>query len=358
MIFCGDVSVTDITTSFFDACDVKALFGDVLEVFQKEERVVINLECALTDSEEKIKKMGPALKGSVKAAKALKEAGVTDCGLSNNHILDYGTAGLRNTIEALEKNGILWTGAGENEADSRKNHTVEVGGKYITIIAVSEHEYAYALADRMGARPYDPYDTMEDIRKAKETANYVVVMYHGAKEYCTVPSPRVRKLCQAMVKNGADLVMTQHSHCIGCHEKYLNGEIVYGMGNFHFVKYPNRVVFNRGLMLRVDIENDFHIQYIPVVSTSTGIRLANQAEKEEILGAFEEVSITLHNGEWLKRWQDFCLSNREWYEKVVKNVYLASDENTCREMFAHYLDSEAHTDVLHELYKTWNHINK
>ena len=347
MILCGDVSVSQITAPYFDACDVEALFSDVLDEFQKEQRIVVNLECALTDSGTAINKCGPCIKGSMQAAKALKMAGITDCGLANNHTLDYGIRGLRDTVKALEDNGILWTGIGENEEDSRKNHFIEAEGKRIGIVAVGEHEYTYALPNRIGIRPYDPYDTMEDIKKAKEEADYVVVMYHGAKEYSVVPSPRVRKLCQAMIKNGADLVMTQHSHCIGCHEKFLNGEIVYGMGNFHFVKYPDRVVFNRGLMLKLDIEKDYKLTYIPVVSTTTGIRMADESEKKEILDAFEEVSATLHNGEWLKLWHDFCMNNRKTYENAVKNAYKESEEmwseemsftERRREMFCHCLE--------------------
>lgn len=367
MIFCGDVSVTQITAPYFDACDVESLFSDVLEEFRKEKKIVVNLECALTDSGKAINKCGPCLKGSMQAAKVLKMAGITDCGLANNHAFDYGIQGLRDTVKALEENGILWTGIGENEQDSRKNHFIEEEGIRVGIVAVGEHEYTYALPNRMGIRPYDPYDTMEDIRKAKEEADYVVVMYHGAKEYSKVPSPRVRKLCQAMIKNGADLVMTQHSHCIGCHEKFQNGEIVYGMGNFHFVKYPDRVEFNRGLMLKLDIKNGYKITYVPTVSTDKGIRLADERERKEILEAFEDVSATLHNGEWLNLWHDFCESNRETYEGVVKNAYIESKDiwkgeitftEIRRQKFCHFLDTEAHMDVWRELYKTWNHINE
>ena len=358
MILCGDVCPTHITESYFDKCDVEALFSDVINEFKKADRVIINLECALTTSENEIKKFGPNLKGPVNTAKALKMAGVTDCGLSNNHTFDFGVEGFEDTINALKENGIYCTGFGDNEEDSRKNHLIEVKGKKIAIVAVCEHEYSYALADRIGARPYDPYDTMEDIRDAKKEADYVVVMYHGAKEYSEVPSPRVRKLCQAMIKNGADLVMTQHSHCIGCREKFSGGEIVYGMGNFHFVKYPDKPVFNKGLMIKVDIEDDFSLTYIPTVSTDTGIRLANDEEKKEMLDAFEKVSETLHNGKWLDLWNEFCVSNAELYNNVVKNTYLATEENDNIELFSHFLDCEAHTDVWRELFKTWNHTNE
>lgn len=354
----GDVCVTYITEEYFEKCDVKSLFRDVLDVFAEEERVVINLECVLTESENAIKKFGPNLKGPLNTAKALKMAGITDCGLSNNHTFDFGIEGLMDTVKALEDNGILWTGIGENESDSRKNHIIKIDGKRIAIVAVCEHEYTYALENRIGARPYDPYDTMEDIRRAKEDSDYVVVMYHGAKEYCSVPSPRVRKLCQAMIKNGADLVMTQHSHCIGCHEKYLHGEIIYGTGNFHFVKYPDKIEFNRGLMIKLDVKNGFAINLIPTVSTNTGIRLADDSEKREILDEFEAISQSLHNGKWLGIWHDFCETNSELYNNVVKNTYLDAENNTHRELFAHFLDCEAHTDVWRELFKTWNHTNE
>lgn len=358
MILCGDVCVTPASEPSFANCDTKALFADILDVFAKEDRVVVNLECAITESENAIKKIGPNLKGPINTAKALKLAGVTDCGLANNHTFDFGIEGLEDTVKALDDNGILWTGIGISDEDSRKNHYIETAGKKIAIVAVCEHEYSYALSDRIGARPYDPYDTMEDIRDAKEKADYVIVMYHGAKELCAVPSPRVRKLCQAMIKNGADLVMTQHSHCIGCREEFMGKEIVYGMGNFNFIHYIDIPEFDEGLMLKLDVENGFAITYIPVVATDTGIRLANEEEKSKLLSRFEEVSKSLHNGEWLNLWHDFCVKNTEEYVGIVKDTYLASADNENEELFAHYLDCEAHTDVWRELFKTWNHTNE
>ena len=146
----------------------------------------------------------------------LKELGVTVCGLSNNHIFDFGKEGAIDTINAIKAAGLDYTGFGENYEDSRKNYVVEKDGETICIIAVCEHEYSYALEDRMGSRPYDEYDTMEDIRAAKAKYDRVLVMYHGGKEQCHYPSPRLYKACHAMAKSGADLILCQHSHCIGC----------------------------------------------------------------------------------------------------------------------------------------------
>ena len=106
-----------------------------------------------------------------------------------------------------------------------------------------EHEYSYALKDRMGTNPYSPFDTMRDIKKAKENADYVVVIYHGGKEISRYPSPRLLEHCREMVLSGASVVLTQHSHCIGCYEEYEGGHILYGQGNLNYFSPICQVVY-------------------------------------------------------------------------------------------------------------------
>ena len=72
----------------------------------------------------------------------------------------------------------------------------------------------------MGSRPFDCYDTIADVREAKANADKVIVIYHGGKENCRYPSPRMRKLTHALVDAGADVVACQHSHCIGFFEDF------------------------------------------------------------------------------------------------------------------------------------------
>ena len=102
LIICGDMSITNGSYRAFDEIDTKTAFNDVLDVFAQGDRVIVNLECALTESENKIPKKGPNLKGPKNSADTLKAAGVTDCALSNNHIYDFGREGLKDTLEQLE----------------------------------------------------------------------------------------------------------------------------------------------------------------------------------------------------------------------------------------------------------------
>lgn len=350
IIIGGDVSIKDAEKEF-DSCQEKVLFGDIIDIFKNSDRVIINLECAVTDKETPIKKIGPNLKAPLNTIKTLKKAGVSDCVLSNNHIFDYGKQGVKDTISELEKEGISYTGFGENEENSRKNLVITKDGISTAIIAVCEHEYSYALKDRMGARPYDPYDTNDDIVKAKESNDYVIVIYHGGKESCRYPSPRLQKACRSIVKHGADVVLCQHSHAIGCYEEYMGGHILYGQGNFHFIwkeVEDEEGMWNTGLIVSLDIGKGIKIEFIPCVVDGKGIRLAKGEEKAKLLSELEERSNHLKDGTWQEKWQEFALS-QERYRVIPEELY---------EEIAHYFDCESHMDVCKEIYKTYNHTNE
>ena len=287
LIICGDMSITDGSYKAFNEIDPKTAFNDVLDVFAAGDRVIVNLECALTESENKIKKYGPNLKGPKNSADTLKAAGVTDCALSNNHIYDYGREGLRDTLEQLDRVGLKYTGIGKNYEDSRRNFNIDADGIRVTVINVCEHEYTYATENREGARPFDEFETMHDIRTAKANADYVIVIYHGGKEYCRYPSPRLYKACHEMVRCGADVVLCQHSHIIGVYEKFEGAHIVYGQGNFHFVRFMNAEFWNEGLIASLDVTREgIDLGLIPVKAGDNGIRLATPEEKAaRLLGA-------------------------------------------------------------------------
>lgn len=358
----GDLSPTVATNPLFEQKNVEELFGDTASLFEGNDINFVNLECALTDWDKSIEKYGPPLKATVNVADTLKLLGVHYCGLSNNHIFDYGIQGAKDTMAALDRVGIGYTGFGINYEDARKNLVIEKNGEKVAILAVCEHEYSYALEDRMGSRPYDEYDTMDDIRQAKAECDRVIVIYHGGKEHCRYPSPRLRRACRAMVRNGADVVLCQHSHCIGCYEQYEMGHILYGQGNFHFVKpafFNQELVdtWNNSLAVKYNTENNT-IEFFPLVVKEKGITLAKGAEKEIIMTTFAKRNQELLNGEWKKGWQLFCESVSKGYTNALINAFKPDATREEKGVFGHYLDCEAHTDVWRELFPTANMTNE
>lgn len=359
LLLLGDVCPTVCTESYFDRCDVDALFGDVKTLFSSADYSIVNLECAITDSNNAIKKFGPNLKAPLNTAKALKELGVDCCSISNNHIFDFGIEGVKQTVDELDKVGIVHTGFGENYEDSRKNLTVKNGNETVSVISVCEKEFSYALDNRMGSRPFDEYDTMEDIREAKKASDRVIVLYHGGKELCKYPSPRVYKLCRAMAKNGADVVLCQHSHCIVTYENYNNCHILHGQGNFHFVKkdHPFDGWYNSLAFVYDTVSGKADM--IPVICNKTGIEIAKGKDKDKILSEFNERNKELANGDWKTGWHKFCVEHYDGYvTKVIGNAGLLTSSEEDNAAFAHYLDCQAHTDVWRELFPTYNETNE
>lgn len=358
VVFCGDFVPTQFTIPSFESGDVNRLIGRTYQIIEKADFAVANLECALTDRGTRIRKCGPNLRGKYAYAEVYKKCGFTHLGLSNNHVMDFGIEGFRDTIKAVKGVGIVPFGYGENDQHSRKPVFIEKDSVRIAIVAVCEHEYSYALRNQMGANPFDPFDTMEDIAEAKKSADKVIVMYHGGKEQCEYPSERLRKACRAMIRAGADVVLTQHSHCIGCRECYKGGEIVYGQGDFNFVESFENPQWCSGLMIVADISKEtIKTEYIPVITNPAGIDLPDETEKQQLLDAFTKRSQTLMDDEaWLNEWNAFCTAEKQnYYRTAPKNAFENIPEGeACGQIFPHYLDCEAHYDVWKTLFKTWH----
>ncbi len=357
----GDVSPTKATADIFAAGEVDHLFGDTRTLFEGNDVNLINLECAVTEHEQGIEKFGPCIKMSTAGAKTLKALGVTHACLSNNHFFDFGKKGALDSLATLDSVGITYTGFGENEQDAKRDLIIEKDGERIALICVCEHEYSYALPDRMGARAFDAFETMLEIAEAKKHADRVIVTYHGGKEQCEYPSPRLLKACRAMAAHGADVVLCQHSHCIGCYEQYKGSHILYGQGNFHFVFADDEVLpenWHDSLAVRYDTRTH-EIEFIPVTEgTSGSIHIARSAEAERIMAAFEKRNEELANGEWRRGWHAFCESKAAHYTRSVTRAYAPEATERHNHCFAHYLDCEAHLDVYRELFQTANQTNE
>ena len=361
LLICGDLCATKNSFPIFEAANEKLAFSDVLSLFGSADRVIVNLESALTESENRIAKCGPNIKSPHSTADTLKAAGVTDCMLSNNHSFDFGKEGFYDTIRELDRVGINHTGWGENYEDSRRDLVIEQDGIKISIVNVCEHEYSYALEDRVGTRPFDEFETMEDIRRAKKISDHVIVIYHGAKEQCRYPSPRLLKACREMVRCGAGAVLCQHSHCIGAYEEFEGGHILYGQGNFHFVGYfdsENAEKWNEGLVVSLDVSKEkIDISFEAVKGEEYGgIRLATPEEKAKITADLNARNASIKDGGWKEGCLDFVKASEKNYMRVLGFEEGISEKQYQR--IAHYIDCEAHRDVVMEIFKTYNHTNE
>mgnify|MGYP003294594527 CR=1 FL=1 len=81
-------------------------------------------------------------------------------------VTDSAAAGTALATGSKTRNGAIAVNT-DNEPLETLHEYAKSKGKKIGIINVCEHEYTYALPNRPGANPFDPFLTMQDIRAAK-----------------------------------------------------------------------------------------------------------------------------------------------------------------------------------------------
>ena len=293
----------------------KIVDSRLFELLKKADYRVFNLEVPLTDKSMPIEKAGPNLIASVKSAVGLKQLGINFLTLANNHILDQGEQGLWSTMEQLDKNKISYAGVGHTYAEAAKSHIVEMEGKKIGFYCCAEHEFSIVSAKQAGANPFDPLESLDHIVALRAQCDYVICLYHGGKEHYRYPSPNLQKTCRKIVEKGADLVICQHTHCIGCEEKWQEGTIVYGQGNFLF-DHSESEFWQTSVLVSVDT-NTKKIEYIPLRKNGKGVRLAVEDDATKILTEMMQRSEEIKKEDFIeKQYRAFALQIRELYLKT------------------------------------------
>lgn len=374
IIIGGDLVPTESNIQLFNDGNVEELLGkELLSLWMGAYIRVFNLEVPLTDKKNPICKCGPNLIAPTSSIKGIKALNPTLIALANNHIMDQGVDGLHMTMQLLDTNAISYVGAGANLEEAKKPYIFNYGNIRIGFYACAEHEFSIATASTPGANPFDPLESLDHIQELKSKCDYVIVLYHGGNEHYRYPSPHLQKVCRKIVEKGADLVICQHSHCIGCYEIYNGSIIVYGQGNFIFDKNDNEY-WKTSLMIKVAIDEKPVIEYVPVKKVRNVIRLAIGKEADEILQAFikrsEEIlqkdfisqqyrKFAYENyfnyirslagfGKWLSRLDRKLLNNRLVRHKYNKKQLLAVQNyvecESHRELFLQGLSSKIQED--------------
>lgn len=106
IIICGDVCPTASNQALFESGDTERLFGNLLPEFLSADYRTVNLECALTNTNNPIFKGGPNLKETPDCINGIAKLGINLVSMSNNHILDYGKEGLRDTLNAVQSKNL------------------------------------------------------------------------------------------------------------------------------------------------------------------------------------------------------------------------------------------------------------
>lgn len=306
----GDFAPTSYNFQLFREGNGEDLYSkELLDYLDCFDFRIYDFECVFEGKGSKIKKNGPILTCNIDTLPGILKAKPDLMVLANNHINNLGPDGVLNTIKIFQNAGIKCVGAGRDIEEASNCYLLNDGKVKVGVYACAEHEFNSSSRNNAGANPYDPLVTFDEIRKAKETCDHLIVFYHGGRIDYRYPLPSVQKALRKMIDSGADIVICQHTHCIGCMEEYNKGKIIYGQGDFLFAR-PSRNEFRySGLLIQLDITKmgiscDYRIRIKP----QDTIRLANKDEEKEILDNFYHRSTLCSDFEYVQ----------DQYKKYIK----------------------------------------
>lgn len=200
-----------------------------------------NIESPLIpiDAQKSIEKNGKKevyLYSDGRLADAMLSAGFNAVSIANNHILDYGQAGVSYTAQILSARAIDFAGirkgnlAAANKPIIKTANGVKMG--FLCYSMVSSKHF-FATPTQWGTIPAVKEVILYDIKKCRKDVDLLFVYIHWGKEYQGVTKSQV-KLGREAIDAGADFVFGSHTHMFQDIEKYRGKYIVYGLGNFLF----------------------------------------------------------------------------------------------------------------------------
>ncbi len=203
---------------YYDKYGETYFFSGVKDIFEADDFTLVNLECVLTTSTDRVDKTYN-LKGYPEYVGILTSSSIEACSLGNNHTMDYGWQSLVDTQDALDGAGIVY---GYN--DHVGIYTAE-NGLVIGIVSAS------LLSQSQTSEDY----IRNGIEMLKEQgADLIIACCHWGIEKDYYPSDYQTSTAHEIVDWGADLVIGNHPHVLQGTE-YYNGKVIcYSLGNFCF----------------------------------------------------------------------------------------------------------------------------
>lgn len=168
-------------------------------------------------------------------------AGVRDAGfdwvsMGNNHVGDFGSAGVLQSMAYLTQYGLLHGGAGANTAAAHKPSIVTIHGVKVAFLSYDTVAPVYnATSTKAGSARMTKAWLQKDIKAARAAgAQLVIVWPHWGVEYTAAPTQTQQTLAHDAIDAGADMVIGNHPHWAQAMEVYKGHPIWYALGNFTF----------------------------------------------------------------------------------------------------------------------------
>ncbi len=252
------------------AVDYGYIWGDALQVLEDTapDARIINLESAVTASDDYWPGKGINYRMQPANTPCLTSAGNDCCVLANNHVIDWGYDGLRETLQSLQAAGILTAGAGRHIAEASAPAVIDLGGqRRVSVFSMGSTSSgigrAWAASRRKPGVWLLPDLSMASVASiakqtnaAKRRGDIVIASIHWGGNWGYAIPAEQRHFAHALIDQaGVDLVHGHSSHHPRGIELYRDRLILYGCGDF--------LNDYEGISSHEEFRGDLTLMYLP-----------------------------------------------------------------------------------------------
>ena len=222
------------------------IWGDALDELERRapDVRIVNLETAVTRSDDYARGKGVHYRMHPLNVPCLTAAKIDCCVLANNHVLDWGRAGLEETLATLAAAKLKTAGAGRSRAEAEAPAIVEVAGKGRVVVFGLGSESSGIPGRWAAAKDRPGVDLLEDfsprtvariaarVREVKQARDIVVASIHwGVNWGYQIPAEQVQFAHRLIDDAGVDIVHGHSSHHVKAIEIHQDRPILYGCGD-------------------------------------------------------------------------------------------------------------------------------
>ena len=235
---------------------------------------VINLETSITRSDA-FEPKGINYRMSPENAGRLTAAAVDCCVLANNHVLDWGRAGLMDTLNSLDRLHIKTAGVGRNLAEAKAPAIIEIPdeGRLLVLSFASTTSgtpsHWAADAGTAGVNLLSSLSLatvtsiVEQLAKIKRPRDVVIVSIHWGPNWGYEAPKDQRRFAHALIEEaGVSIVHGHSSHHAKAIEIYKDRLILYGCGDF--------LNDYEGIAGYEEFRDDLALMYFPDIDPADG----------------------------------------------------------------------------------------
>lgn len=271
---------------YYDSNGENYFFEGVRELFEEDDFTLINLECVLSESNDRVEKTWN-LKGKPEYAGIMSGSSVEACSLGNNHTRDYGESSLKDTENVLDEAGILY-GLDEHVASYTTESGIVIGIVSSNLLWQDETHAGYVR------------DGIAALRE--QGADLVIASCHWGIEGDHYANDYQKDMAHQIIDWGADLVIGTHPHVLQGVELYNGKVICYSLGNFCFGGNRNPAVKDTAVfrqtftfvdgILQTDVEADMIPYSISSITSRNDFRptMAEGERKQRIISDLNDYS--------------------------------------------------------------------